>query len=308
MSLLSLIAALLLEQWRPLADRHKLLQPLSRYSAFFEEQFDAGESYQGAIAWLGVVLPAVLGAGLVYWLAGRVSPLLALAVNIAALYVTMGFRQSSHYFTGIRLALREDDLPRARSLLAQWRGFSDSELTGEEVVRLSIEKALTASHRHVFGVVFWFAILPGPTGAILYRLAVFLMGRWGTPAPAAQGSRFGDFARRAFVVLEWIPVRVTAAAFAVVGDFEDAVYCWRTQAARWPDRLLGIVLAAGAGALGVRLGMPIPSGADIVDRPELGVGDEAEVAHLDSTVGLVWRALVLYLVMMFLIAAVKAVS
>src|SRR5207245_1128446 len=84
---------------------------------------------------------------------------------------------------------------------------------------------LLASHRHVFGVLLWYVLLPGPSGAILYRLAAFLAARW-------QGlGAFGRFAQQAFYVLDWPAVRLTAAAFAVVGDFEDAVYCWRTQAA-----------------------------------------------------------------------------
>jgi cobalamin biosynthesis protein CobD/CbiB len=122
----------------------------------------------------------------------------------------------------------------------------------------------------------------------------------------AGESRFGEFARAAFGVLDWIPARVTATAFAVVGDFEDAVYCWRTQAARWPDRLLGVVLAAGAGALGVRLGTPVPRGATLEDRPELGLGEEADAPFLDSTVGLIWRALVLWLAVLLALGVARA--
>jgi cobalamin biosynthesis protein CobD/CbiB len=54
-----------------------------------------------------------------------------------------------------------------------------------------------------------------------------------------------------------MPIRVTAASFAVVGDFEGAAHCWRTQAVSWPEAGSGILLASGAGALGVRLGMPV---------------------------------------------------
>ena len=103
-------------------------------------------------------------------------------------------------------------------------------------------------------------------------------------------------------------MRFTAAAFAVVGDFEDAVYCWRTQAANWPDPALGIVLASGAGAIGVKLGMPILAGGAVVERPELGLGDPADTGHLDSTVGLVWRALVVWLILLLLIALAGAAT
>jgi cobalamin biosynthesis protein CobD/CbiB len=107
-------------------------------------------------------------------------------------------------------------------------------------------------------------------------------------------------------VLDWVPARITASAFAVVGDFEDAIYCWRTQAARWPDHLLGVVLAAGAGALGVRLGMPVLRGTVLEDRPELGLGEDADTPFLDSVVGLIWRALVLWLAALLALSVARA--
>jgi len=107
-------------------------------------------------------------------------------------------------------------------------------------------------------------------------------------------------------VLDWVPARITATAFAIVGDFEDAIYCWRTQAARWPDQLLGVVLAAGAGALGVRLGMPVLRGATLEDRPDLGLGEDADTPSLDSVVGLIWRALVLWLAALLALSVARA--
>jgi len=108
-----------------------------------------------------------------------------------------------------------------------------------------------------------------------------------------------------FLVLEWPAVRLTAAAFAVVGDFEDAIYCWRTQAAAWSDPTLGIVLASGAGALGVKLGMPLTELEGLYPRSELGIGEAADAPFLDSTVGLLWRALVLWVFVLIVIGLAR---
>lgn len=305
MSLVALIAALLLEQWRPLVEQRYLFSLAARYAIFLEQQFNAGESEHGIVAWMIAVLPPVLGTWALYALLWRVSPLLALAFNVVALYFTMGFRQSSHHFTAIHLALKQDDVARAREMLSLWRGQRCDDLDREAIVRLTIEQALVASHRQVFGVVLWFVLLPGPSGAVLYRLAVFLKRRWaGGPGDAG---RFGRFAAQALALLDWPALRVTAVGFAIVGDFEDAIYCWRTQAAQWPDSGLGIVLAAGAGAIGVKLGMPVLQDGTLIDRPQLGVGDDADTGFLDSTVGLVWRALVLWLLMLLLLGVANAV-
>ncbi len=305
-ALISLIAALALEQWRPLSIRHHVFGPFARYADFLERQFNAGESQHGVIGWIAAVAPAVIGSWLIYALLAWVSHGLALLFNVAVLYLMMGFRQFSHHFTDINLALKQDDLVRARELLTRWRGHPCDHLDREEIVRLTIEEALVASHHHVFAVVVWFVILPGPSGAVLYRLSAYLRRRWGE-AGTPELATFGSFAARAFSVLEWLPVRMTAAAFAIVGDFEDAIYCWRTQASRWPDPAIGIVLASGAGALGVRLGNPYVRDGDVVERPEIGAGDEADVGFLDSTVGLVWRALVLWLVLLILLGVASAV-
>jgi adenosylcobinamide-phosphate synthase len=299
MSVAAIIAALLLEQWRPLDSRTSVHGVLAMWAAWLEQAFNGGERRQGTVAWLIAVLPPVLLSILIHQFLLSLHFLLALAFNIAALYFTLGFRQFSHHFTDLQLAVKSGDIERARSLLDGWRGASGVVRTREEVIRLAIEEALMSSHRHVFGVIFWYVLLPGPSGAILYRLAVFLRYRW------KDMGGFGRFAARAFELLEWPAVRLTAASFAVVGDFEDAIYCWRTQARSWGEPGEGVVLAAGAGAMGVRLGMPVQEMEGMQPRPELGVGEPADGPFLDSTVGLVWRALVVWVFVLLLITVAR---
>jgi cobalamin biosynthesis protein CobD/CbiB len=298
MSVVAIIAALLIEQWRPLGERRSVAGALAAWASWLEQSFNGGERRHGAVAWLVAVLPLALATAALSLLLDRINVFLALAFNIAVLYLTLGFRQFSHHFTAIQLAIKSGDIERARAELDAWRGASGVERSREEVIRLAIEEALLASHRNVFGVLLWYVLL-GPAGAVLYRLAAYLAVRW-----KGLGS-FGDFAQRAFYLLEWPAVRLTAAAFAVVGDFEDAIYCWRTQARSWPDPNAGVVLAAGAGAMGVRLGMPVQEIDGVVPRPELGIGEPADAAFLDSAVGLVWRALVVLVVLLFIVSIAR---
>mgnify|MGYP003385077116 CR=1 FL=1 len=311
MSLLSLIAALLLEQLHPLASRKNLYAWLESYVNFFQQYFNAGEHKHGKIAWLLVVLLPLFVSAALYWLLYNVNPVFAWAFCVLVLYLTMGFRQFSHYFTAIHQALRDDDLEKARSLLSSWRGTPSHELNAEEVARVTIEEALLASYRHVFGVMVWFVISMllglGPAGAVLFRLAQFLDARWGNQDGSEFGE-FGVFARQTYRWIAWLPLRLTAITFAIVGDFEDTVYCWRTQAQAWPDPEAGILLASGAGALGVRLGQPIPQDGLPLDRPELGIGDEADADFMQSAVGLVWRALVFWMILLLLLGLATLVG
>ena len=360
MTLISVILVLLLEQWRPLSKRIPVAALIGRFAAMLTDRFNAGERHHGVIAWLLAVVPLLLVVWGLYAILYRIHPFLALALNVGVLYLTMGFRQASHFFTDIHQALNDGELDRARSILGQWRGRAAMALSREEISRVAVEQALIGAHTYVFAVIFWFALLPGPIGAILYRLAIALHSHWGLPASGEMGrelgrelghqrghqsGHFGWFARSVYRTLDWIPARLTAIGFAIVGDFEDAVYCWRAQAHAWAEWLTraasgsvefgvatttaadpaelvpeqtdvygigdssGIVLATGAGALGVRLGNPIrreDGGYD--ERPELGLGDEPDAHSLDLTIGLIWRALVLWLAMILIITIVHALG
>lgn len=311
MSLLSLVFALLIEQLRPLSSRKYLYSWLSGYVDFFQHSFNAGESKNGKVAWVLAVALPLLGSVALYWYLEEQHPVFAWAFCVLVLYLTMGFRQFSHYFTDIHKALRNSDLAEARRLLSIWRGHDCNDLNMEELVRLTIEEALLATHRNVFAVVVWFVIFMqlglGPSGAIIYRLARFLNSSWGSSTDAELGN-FGKFASRLYQALEWLPMRMTAVTFAIVGNFEDAIYCWRTQAASWPDPEGGIILSSGAGALGVRLGMPVAQDSLQAERPELGIGDAADVDFMQSAVGLVWRAMVFWLIMLLLLSIASLAS
>jgi len=308
LSLVSLIIALLIEQAKPLSYRSVVFAPLSRLADTLDGALNTGERKHGILAWCVGVGALVLASGLVFALLWSMNPLFGVAWNVLMLYLTMGFRQFSHFYTDIQLALRMGDLQRARELLAEWRGRPTEQLSSSDVARLAIEEALVGAHRHVFGVLLWFVLLPGPCGAVLYRAAAVFAEHWGERKEDPVLGEFGTFAQQAYALIDWLPLRATASAFAVVGDFEDAVYCWRTQAGQWPDSAAGIVLASGAGALGVRLGMPVRESGEITDRAELGTGDEADVDFMQSAVGLVWRAIVLWVLLLLLLGLASLVG
>ena len=306
MKFLSLLAALALEQAWPLREGNPVHQGLGRYAQLLEAKFNGGQRRHGVIAWLLAVIPAVVAVVVISQLLHDVSPAAAWIWNIAVLYFTMGFRRFSHYFTAIRQALHAGDLAAAREWLGKWRGESAFEFSPGEIARVTIEHGLVASHRHVFGPVFWF-VAAGPGGAVLYYAATTLAERW-RARTEPESLEFGRFAAHALFWLDWLPVRLTAASFAIVGDFEDAIYCWRSQAGAWDTQSHGIILAAGGGALGVRLGDALHEHGTLRYRPELGIGEEAEAGHMQHAVGLIWRALVLVMFLILLVSLAHALG
>jgi len=306
MKFLALVLALALEQARPLRRNNRLYAAYERYADFLERQFNGLQASHGAIAWLVAVLPLALLTTLVYALMYYVSVLLAIVWSVGVLYVAMGFRRFSHCFTDIAQALREQNVNTAHDALGHWRGVPADELNAAEVARVSIELGLVQAHRDVLGPIFWFVVL-GPVGAVVYRAADLLAESWGKQLEPEKRI-FALFAERAFFWIDWLPARVTAGFFAIAGNFEDAAYCWRTQAAAWNRNADGVVLASGAGALGIKLGGALREDGMLNQRPELGIGEEVDVEDLRSAVGLIWRSLVLWLVLLFIVSIAKVVG
>lgn len=299
MIFLALIAVLLLEYFRPLDVRNPAALLFTRYANHLERHFNAGESVHGKIAWLlGALLPAI-AVGIIYGVLSYLSPLLALPFGVVILYAVLSLKRTVVQAERIANALRSADINEARRQLAQWQGRPADDFEATEIARVGIEQTLANAHNNLFGVVAWFVVL-GPAGAVLYRLSQLLGYKW-EALNTSESGQFGQFAAQIFDLMDWVPLRLTAIGFAIVGDFEDAVYCWRTQASTWMRQGIGIVLASGAGALGVKLGEPLNYGGNIEFRPELGLGDAADADYLDSAVSLIWRAVVLWLVLLLLL-------
>ncbi len=332
MSFFAVLFALILEQARPLARGNVIHANLRRWARWASRSLDAGQPVHGWVAWgMAVLAPALLTLA-IHWLLWSVNVALAFLWSVAVLYVTLGFRQFSHYFTDIRDALDDGDEVTARELLAQWRQVDASELPRSEIVRHVIEYSVLAAHRHVFGVLAWFSVLAalglGPAGAVLYRLSEFVSRYWAyksrsmgdVASPALQLS-----AARAWHVIDYVPARLTSLGFAVVGSFEDAIDGWRNYAQRQPagpeNPNDGVILAATSGAINVRLGgealkavfAPEASQGFQANGPEQPApeltestpGREPEVAHLRSIVGLVWRSVVLWMVLLALLTLAR---
>ena len=311
MTFFSILCALLLEQLKPLRADNPIYTMIKALARRIEAWCNAGEAQNGRLGWWVTILLVTLPTALIYWLCLKLNIFAALLWNITIVYLTLGFRHYSHYFTSIQLALHSGDEEAARNLLAEWTRIDTTGLDGSEIARLAVEKSLITTHRNVFGVFFWFLMPVGPACAVMYRVAEHLSRAWNEPQHM-KNEAFGIYAARIFYIIDWIPARLTAIAFAVVGNFEDAIYAWRNFAHRWENESEGIILSSGAGALGVRLGSPevnaveLPLDAALVDaaaiEPEIMPGELPNIRSLQSAVGLVWRALLLWMLLLLLLS------
>jgi adenosylcobinamide-phosphate synthase len=328
MSVFAVLFALIIEQFKPLPRDNWVHHTLVSWVDWAGRNFDAGRERHAWVVWgVSVLAPGLLLTA-AYLAVHHWSVLLALLFNVGVLYLTLGFRQFSHYYTDIRDALERGDEIEARRMLAEWRHLDASELPRTELLRHVIEHSLLAAHRHVFGVFFWFVLLCslglGPLGAVLYRMAEFANRYWSFPGKSLgvpANERLMVVSQRLFELIDHLPSRLTAFGFAVVGNFEEAINAWRRDASLWKYSNEGVILASAAGAVGVQLGGAAAPGVtpdrsrsfeagpteDVAAEGSTG-GDPPQMGHLRSVVGLVWRSVVLWMLLVALLTLANLIG
>lgn len=242
----------------------------------------------GALAWLLAVGPAV---GAVWWLR-EFHPHAHWFVDIVLLYFALGARSLAQHAEAIATPLADGDLDAARERVGWIVSRDTRTLDAEGVAKAGTESVLENGNDAVFGALFWFCVAGG-AGALLFRLANTLDAMWGYRT--ARFIHFGWAAARLDDALNWLPARLTALTYAVLGRRRDALACWRAQAPGWDSPNAGPVMAAGAGALGVQLGgAAIYHGREEV-RPPLGCGRAPDASSVRAAVLLMQRGVLLWL-------------
>ncbi|MCD7097463.1 adenosylcobinamide-phosphate synthase CbiB [Stenotrophomonas sp. MMGLT7] len=290
--LLVAVAAVLLDLLLGEPRRAHPLVLFGRWAQRIEARLYRDRRRAGVAAWCAAVLPwtllaALLQAGL-WWL----SPWLAAAFSALALYLALGLRSLGEHALPVALALERDDLPAARAAVSRIVSRDTARLDRTQVATAATESVLENGSDAVFAALFWAALLGAP-GAVLYRLSNTLDAMWGYRTPRYR--HFGWAAARIDDVLNWLPARLCALTYAVLGDTAAALRCWRLQGRGWKSPNAGPVMAAGAGALRLRLGGAAPYHGQWQMRPPLGEGELPRAGSIRRALRLVRGGVLLWL-------------
>jgi adenosylcobinamide-phosphate synthase len=178
--------------------------------------------------------------------------------------------------------LTTQDLAGARDQVRHLVGRDTAELSAAEVARATVESLAENASDAVVAPLLWGAVagLPGLLG---YRAANTLDAMIGHRSPRYR--KFGWAAARLDDLANWVPARVAALAAAawaplVGGTAAKTVNVVRRDASQHPSPNAGVVEAAFAGALDVRLGGHNCYKGAIEDRGLLGDGRVVEIADI----------------------------
>ena len=229
------------------------------------------------------------GVGLVCW--ADTFPRLQNAVAIAALYFALGHRSLAEHALRVYEALRAGNLEEARARVGHMVSRDTGKMDVQAVATATVESVLENGNDAVFGALFWF-LVGGAPGVVLFRLANTLDAMWGYRTP--RFLYFGWAAARLDDVLNFVPARLTALTYSVLGSTRNALRCWRLQARAWDSPNAGPVMAAGAGALQLSLGGGAYYHGAWEDRPPLGGGAPPDASSIQAALRLVRSGVIMW--------------
>lgn len=303
-SVIVCVAAVLLDRWLGEPRRWHPLVGFGRLAGRVEQWLNRLPDHKARSITLGlagvliVVLPVLSVAEMLRW---TLNGWLYLLLQVAVLYFALSIRGLTEHGRAVSEALHRGDLEGAREQVSRIVSRKADELNEHGVATAASESMLENGADAVFASLFWF-LVAGIPGVLLHRMANTLDAMWGY-----RNERylyFGRVAARLDDALNWIPARLTAITYALLGNTRLAWRCWQTQAPQWDSPNAGPVMAAGAGALRISLGGPAPYASGIRQRPVLGSGPDASANTVDEAIGLVQRGVWLWLWVLELVAVV----
>jgi adenosylcobinamide-phosphate synthase len=242
------------------------------------------------VAHVAVLVGTTVVAGLALERVSRRSPLLQVGTTAAATWAVLGGRSLAREATTIERQLRAGDLPAARVQVRNLVGRDPSTLDPDGVARACVESLAENTSDAVVAPLLWGGLF-GVPGLLGYRAVNTLDAMVGHRSERYR--EFGWAAARLDDVANWVPARVAGALTLAAAPTPERVRAaWtavRQDAPAHPSPNGGVVEAAFAGALGVRLGGSNTYDGRVEDRGTLGTGPTASVADIAPAVRLAAR-------------------
>lgn len=256
-----------------------------------EKRLNKNNSFSlGVISTIAITVPPVAFVGWIQWIyqdSFWVSTIIASGI----LYFAIGWQSMKDHAYAVESPLLSNNITQAREQLSQIVSRDTSTMHEQQIVGSTLESILENSNDCLFASLFWSIVL-GPFAVLLHRLINTLDAMWGYKNQ--RFAKFGTFSARLDDVLGYIPARLTAISFALIGNTRNSIRCWRSQAPVHKSPNGGVVMSSGAGALKLKFGGPTFYNGVVEDKPFLGNGSTAKTSDIRRSVSLVEKASLLW--------------
>jgi AmpE protein len=303
MNLIAILIAAATERYWKSFGAMRPFQWLVSFACWLHQRWGAAAWFNGPRGVLLAIAPGVVAIALLqYALAtgsGFIVWLVTLAFSVLVLILCIGNRGADEQIDEYLHALEREDAEGAylhvREIL-QGREAADP----AEVNRLVIETLLVRNHERLLAILFWFVIL-GPVGAMLYRSTAQLKGVM--HSGRTFDADFIEAVLRLQALLDWVPARITALCYGIIGSFVDAVRQWRTAGPEWSTDIAttnrGVLVNSGLGSL--RISEPAEG-----EEPQVDL--EALRATIAQTRALIQRTVIAWITMFAILTIVGWLS
>jgi adenosylcobinamide-phosphate synthase len=311
MSFLIVLFALLLNQARPSYCGRVIRRALRQWAMSVEQHINAGQPHHGVLVWALVVGLPVVVAVAIYGLLSWYSRILGFAWAVAILYVVVELRQLFQNVHHARDLLEQGHFQQAQEHVRSWAPSSMASfpvMSHDQGVAYLLQAMLISAHQRLLAPLVSFVggyvVGLGPAGVVLYFVVAEL-------ASESQQSSMNSklVGHRLWLMIDYVPARISGLLFAIVGNFEEAIANWRqyaySSANTNTNTNTSIILSAACGALNIPVFAHLAESGALAqslgaDRllPQQGL----QWAHLSSVTGLIWRSVAVWLLFLLLIA------
>lgn len=267
-----------------------------RWASFLERKCNTPQATRahGAFALFITLSPLFLVAWSLFVLASW-SLYAWLCVQCVILYICIGWQSLVQHASAIVEGVRASGVEEGRVRLSMIVSRETRFLTEEEIAQAGVESLLENSSDALFASLVWF-VLGGAELALLHRWVNTLDAMWGYKN--TRYKYFGWAAARLDDVMAYLPARIIAMSFVVCAGrrWKRVVVCWKRQAQHCASPNGGVVMVAGAAALGVRLSRYGWYNGKRVVKPKMGYGRPASLSTMEPAIQLVWNSILLFLI------------
>ena len=283
MSLLSVIFALIAENFISSLAELRRFNFVFRYVSWVRAKLPTFSFQNGSVTLVIVVAGILFAVWLVSAMLGNVLGLLGFLFGIAVLIFMSGPRNLEDDVKNVHTAFENKDYEAANLHVSNLAGRSVSE-PPMQLAQTAKETILLQANIRMLGVFFWFILL-GPVGAVLFRFSCLLKDN-----QQDENDDFANASRDLYKIMNWLPARICVLSYAVAGNFVDTMSYWNGISDLWLRDSEEFIIVSGVGAL----------------RYEQRLGryehdDEPNTAGIQHALSLVKRAIIVWVVLLGLL-------
>lgn len=242
MSLLSVIFALIAENFISSLSELRRFDFFYRYVSWVRPKLPTFSFQNGTLSLVIVIAGVLFAVWLVSAMLGNVLSLFGFLFGIAVLIFMIGPRDFEADVQKVSKALESKDFEAAEFYASDLAGRTISE-PPMQLLQTVKEEILLQANTRMLGVFFWFILL-GPVGAVLFRVSCLLKEN-----QQNENDDFANASRDLYRILIWLPARICVLSYAVAGNFVDTMSYWKGLSDLWLRDSEEFIIVSGVGAL-----------------------------------------------------------